>query len=66
MNPSSRPTLFQLCNVVVRRRGNPTLVAALDPQVIVEVPGRLELAPIVEGVTGRLDDAATSPARGTR
>ncbi|MDQ2827232.1 MAG: DUF302 domain-containing protein [Actinomycetota bacterium] len=45
------------CNVVVRREGGATIVAALDPRVMVEVPGRPELAPIADEATRRLDAA---------
>jgi len=48
------------CNVVVRQQGGATLVQALDPQVMVEVPGRPELAPIAEEATRRLDAALAS------
>jgi len=43
--------------VVVRRQGDATLVQALDPNVMVEVPVRPELAPIAEEATRRLDAA---------
>ena len=33
------------CNVVARRDGDRTLVQALDPQVMVSLPGRGELQP---------------------
>ncbi len=50
------------CNVVVRREGDTTIVAALDPMVMVEVPGRPELAPIAEEATRRLDAALATLA----
>jgi len=50
------------CNVVVRRQGDATLVQALDPNVMVEVPGRPELAPIAEEATRRLDAALATLA----
>ena len=50
------------CNVVVRQEGGATMVAALDPRVMVEVPGRPELAPIAEEATRRLDAALTTLA----
>ena len=54
------------CNVVVRRHGDATLVQALDPQVMVEVPGRPELAPIAEEATRRLDAALAALGGGSR
>jgi len=54
------------CNVVVRRHGGATLVQALDPQVMVEVPGRPELAPIAEEATRRLDAALATLAGASR
>ncbi|MFZ5850104.1 MAG: DUF302 domain-containing protein [Actinomycetota bacterium] len=52
------------CNVVVRRDGERTLVQALDPQVMVSVPGNPALAPIAEDAGRRLDAAlAALPAR---
>lgn len=48
------------CNVVVRQQRGATLVQALDPQVMVEVPGHPELAPIAEEATRRLDAALAS------
>lgn len=52
------------CNVVVRRDGQRILVQALDPQVMVRVPGNPALAPIAEDAGRRLDAAlAALPAR---
>lgn len=50
------------CNVVMRREGDTTIVGALDPRVMVEVPGRPELAPIAEEATRRLDVALATLA----
>ena len=55
------------CNVVVRQHGDQVLVHALDPQIMVNLPGRPELAPVAEQASQRLDAAlhtiaaATSP-----
>lgn len=54
------------CNVVVRRQGGATLVQAVDPRVMVEVPGRPELAPIAEEATRRLDAALAALAAAGR
>ncbi len=54
------------CNVVVRRQGDATLVQALDPNVMVEVPGRPELAAIAEEATRRLDAARATLAGWSR
>jgi uncharacterized protein (DUF302 family) len=45
------------CNVVVRERGGRTLVQALDPEIMVRVPGREELKPIAEEASRRIDAA---------
>lgn len=46
------------CNVVVRAAGDETtLVQALDPQVMVTVPGRADLAPVAEEAGRLLQDA---------
>jgi uncharacterized protein (DUF302 family) len=43
------------CNVVIRAAGGGrTLVQALDPQVMVTVPGRQELQPVAEEATTRI------------
>ncbi|MDQ3640107.1 MAG: DUF302 domain-containing protein [Actinomycetota bacterium] len=45
------------CNVVVRAQGECTLVQALDPRIIAEVPGRAELEPVAEEAGRRIDAA---------
>jgi len=45
------------CNVVVREDGGRTVVAALDPQIMVQVPGRPELAEVAAEAGRRLDEA---------
>jgi uncharacterized protein (DUF302 family) len=45
------------CNVVVRREGESTLVQALDPQVMVSLPGRSELQPVADDAARRLSAA---------
>jgi len=54
------------CNVVVRTDGDTTLVEAMNPDVMVEVTGRHELAPIAADATRRLraalDNLAAQPA----
>lgn len=45
------------CNVVVRTDGDETVVEALDPQVMVEVTGRQELAPVAAEAGERLRKA---------
>lgn len=50
------------CNVVVRRSGDATLVQALDPQVMVSVPGRPELQPVADEATARLAAALEAVA----
>ena len=42
------------CNVVVRAAANGTIVAALDPQVMVTLTGHTELKPIADEVAHRL------------
>lgn len=42
------------CNVVVRSDGDGTIVEFLDPQVMVAVPEREELAPVAEEAGRRL------------
>ena len=42
------------CKVVVRASSAGTIVEALDPQVMVTLTGRAELAPIADAVAGRL------------
>ncbi len=45
------------CNVVVRADGGGTLVLALDPKVMVTVPGRPELEPIAQDASRRIQAA---------
>ena len=45
------------CNVVVRTDGGQTVVEALDPKIIADVPGNPDLEPIAE-VAGRRIKAA--------
>lgn len=45
------------CNVVVRRSGTKTIVSALDPQVMVSVPGKPELQPVADEAARRLGAA---------
>jgi uncharacterized protein (DUF302 family) len=42
------------CNVVVRADGDDTVVEALDPQVMVTVAGKEDLAPVADEATRRL------------
>jgi len=50
------------CNVVVRRSGDVTLVQALDPQVMVSLPGRPELQPVADEAAARLGAALKAVA----
>lgn len=50
------------CNVVVTERDGKTLVQALDPQVMVSVPGNDELKPIAEEAAKGIDAALASLA----
>lgn len=50
------------CNVVVRRDGDTTVVQALDPQVMVSLPGRPELQPVADEAAERLGAALRSLA----
>ena len=45
------------CNVVVRRDGEQTLVQALDPQVMVSLPGLPALQPVADEAARRLKAA---------
>ena len=54
------------CNVVVARRGDRTFVLALDPQVMVSVPGRPELEPIADEAAERIGRALESLDHGKR
>jgi len=50
------------CNVVVRRDGDRTVVQALDPQVMVSLPGRPELQPVADEAAERLHAALQTVA----
>jgi uncharacterized protein (DUF302 family) len=50
------------CNVVVRRHAGTTLVHALDPQVMVQVPGQPGLQPIADEAARRIQAALDSLA----
>jgi uncharacterized protein (DUF302 family) len=50
------------CNVVVRRDGDRTVVQALDPQVMVSLPGRPELQPVADEAAQRLNAALQTVA----
>jgi uncharacterized protein (DUF302 family) len=50
------------CNVVVRRDGDRTLVQALDPQVMVSLPGLPALQPVADEASMRLAAALQSVA----
>ena len=50
------------CNVVVRRDGDRTVVQALDPQVMVSLPGRPELQPVADEAAKRLSAALQTVA----
>jgi uncharacterized protein (DUF302 family) len=50
------------CNVVVRRDGDSTLVSALDPQMMVSLPGKPELQPVADDAAGRLRAALAAVA----
>jgi len=52
------------CNVVVRRDGDRTLVQALDPQVMVSLPGRPELQGVADEAATRLGAALEAVAAG--
>jgi len=52
------------CNVVLRRDGDRTLVQALDPQVMVSLPGRPELQGVADEVAKRLGAALEAVAAG--
>jgi uncharacterized protein (DUF302 family) len=54
------------CNVVVRRHAGKTLVHALDPQVMVQVPQRPELQPIADEANLRIRAALDSLPAHTR
>ena len=50
------------CNVVVRRVGDRTVIQALDPQVMVTLPGRDELQPVADEAGRRLRAALAAVA----
>jgi uncharacterized protein (DUF302 family) len=50
------------CNVVVRRDGDRTLVQALDPQVMVSLPGLPALQPVADEAGRRLNVALQAVA----
>ncbi len=50
------------CNVVVRRDGDRTLVQALDPQVMVSLPGLPALQPVADEAGRRLAAALRAVA----
>ena len=50
------------CNVVVRRDGDRTLVQALDPQVMVSLPGLPALQPVADEAGRRLNAALQAVA----
>lgn len=50
------------CNVVVRREGDRTLVQALDPQVMVSLPGLPALQPVADEAGRRLNVALQAVA----
>ena len=50
------------CNVVVRRDGDRTLVQALDPQVMVSLPGLPALQPVADDAGRRLAAALQAVA----
>jgi len=52
------------CNVVIRRAGDHTLVQALDPQVMVSLPGLPALQPVADEAGRRLSAALQSVAGG--
>jgi uncharacterized protein (DUF302 family) len=52
------------CNVVVRRDGDLTLVQALNPQVMVSLPGRPELQGVADEAAKRLGAALEAVAAG--
>ena len=50
------------CNVVIRRVADQTVVQALDPQVMVTLPGRDELQPVADDAGQRLRAARAAVA----
>lgn len=51
------------CNVVVRREKGRTVVEALDPKLMAEIPGNPALAPIAEEAGERIQAALDALAR---
>ena len=45
------------CNVVIRTEHGRTVVEALDPKILADVPGRSDLAPIADEAVQRIQDA---------
>ncbi len=52
------------CNVVVREQDGGSTVLILDPQIMVNLPGRDELRPVADEASRRMDAVLTSLARG--
>ena len=52
------------CNVVVRADGEATIVEALNPQIMVDVTGQPEVAPIAEDAAARLAAALDAVSAG--
>lgn len=50
------------CNVVVRREDGSTLVTALDPQLMVSLPGNADLQPVADEAARRLKAALDAVA----
>lgn len=48
------------CNVVVRQTGTTTIVSALDPQLMVTLPGNPALQPVADDAAQRLGAALAS------
>ncbi|MEO5973612.1 MAG: DUF302 domain-containing protein [Ilumatobacteraceae bacterium] len=54
------------CNVVVRRENGRTVVEALDPKLIAEIPGNPALAPIADEAGQRINAALDALAKAQR
>ncbi|HEX6233404.1 MAG TPA: DUF302 domain-containing protein [Jiangellaceae bacterium] len=65
LNVDRQIGLLLPCNVVVRSDGGETVVEALDPQVMVSVAERDELAPVADEATRRLTAALETLASAT-
>lgn len=65
LNVDRQIGLLLPCNVVVRSDGGETVVEALDPQVMVSVAERDELAPVADEATRRLTAALERLASAT-